>query len=169
MVIDPDVSYAATVATTAGTFTMALNSRSAPVTVNDFVFLARQGFYRCNIFNRVIPGFADQSGDPTGTGHRGPGYTIPNEDPPLAPQPSLQYPLGSVAMENKGAPHTGGSQFFIVAGPTGEELPNRYTLFGRVVSGLSVVKAINAEGSASGVPEVTQRILSVTITESAAP
>jgi cyclophilin family peptidyl-prolyl cis-trans isomerase len=167
MVIDRDASYVATVVTTAGTFTVALSPRSDPVTVNDFVFLARQGFYRCNIFNRVIPGFADQTGDPTSTG--GPGYTIPDEDPPAASNPALQYPLGSVALSNSGTPGTGGSAFFIVAGPMGESLPNRYALFGHVVSGLPVVETINAEGSPTGSPPgVIQRILSVTVAESSA-
>ncbi|HVB92136.1 MAG TPA: peptidylprolyl isomerase [Acidimicrobiales bacterium] len=159
--------YSATVVTTTGTFVMALNAKSAPVTVNNFVFLAQQGFFHCVTFYRVVPGFAIQTGDPTGTGTGGPGYTIPDENPPRAPDPSQQYPLGSVAMGNTGAPHTGGSQFFIVAGPLGEVLPNTYALFGRVISGMEVVHRINAQGSATGVPpDVTQRILSITINQS---
>jgi peptidyl-prolyl cis-trans isomerase B (cyclophilin B) len=160
--------YSATVKTTAGTFSMALDARSAPITVNNFVFLARKGYYHCVIFQRVIPGFMDQTGDPTGTGSGGPGYTIADEDPPKATNPSQQYPLGSVAMANTGAPHSGGSQFFIVAGPQGETLPNTYALFGRVLTGLEVVQKINAEGTTAGVPPaVTQRIISITIDQSA--
>jgi cyclophilin family peptidyl-prolyl cis-trans isomerase len=164
MTIDATKSYTATVVTTAGTFTIGLDPTAAPATVNSFVFLADKGYYHCIIFHRVIPTFMDQTGDPTGTGSGGPGYTIPDEYPPKAANAANQYPLGSVAMANTGQPHTGGSQFFIVSGPQGEGLPNSYTLFGHVTSGMSVVDKINAEGSTAGVPpNVTQRIISVTI------
>ena len=164
MTIDPSKNYTATVVTTAGTFTIALDPKTAPVTVNNFVFLADKGFYHCVIFHRVIPSFMDQTGDPTGTGQGGPGYTIPDELPAKATNASAQYPLGSVAMANTGQPHSGGSQFFIVAGPEGESLANSYSLFGTVTSGMDVVNSINAQGSTAGVPPgVTQRIISVTI------
>ena len=114
-----------------------LDASTAPMTVNNFVFLANKGFYNCVIFHRVIPGFMDQTGDPTGTGTGGPGYTIPDEYPPKAANAADQYPLGSVAMANTGQPHTGGSQFFIVAGAQGESLPNSYSLFGQVTSGMT--------------------------------
>ncbi|HEY3844591.1 MAG TPA: peptidylprolyl isomerase [Acidimicrobiales bacterium] len=166
MTLDQTKLYSATVVTTAGTFTMALNAKSAPTTVNNFVFLANKGYYHCVIFHRVIPTFMDQTGDPTGTGNGGPGYTIPDENPPKATDASQQYPLGSVAMANTGQPNSGGSQFFIVAGPEGEQLPNTYALFGRILTGMNVVDAINGEGSTAGVPpDVTQRIISVTINE----
>jgi cyclophilin family peptidyl-prolyl cis-trans isomerase len=164
MTIDTHNLYSATVVTTAGTFTMALNALSAPSTVNNFVFLADKGYYHCVNFHRVIPSFMDQTGDPTGTGDGGPGYTIPDENPPKAATAADQYPLGSVAMANTGQPNTGGSQFFIVDGPEGESLPNTYALFGRILTGMDVVDKINAQGSAAGVPpDVTQRIISVTI------
>ena len=164
MTIDPTKTYTATVNTTAGPFTITLDAKAAPQTVNNFVFLANQGFYHCVIFHRVIPGFMDQTGDPTGTGTGGPGYTIPDEYPPKAADPSQQYPVGSVAMANTGQPHTGGSQFFIVTGAEGESLPPQYSLFGQVTAGLPVVQTINQQGSAQGVPpDVTQRILSVTV------
>ena len=119
------------------------------------------------IFHRVIPGFVDQTGDPTGTGSGGPGYTIADEYPAKASNPADQYPLGSVAMANTGQPHTGGSQWFIVAGSAGRIAPASYSLFGHVTSGMSVVEKINAQGSASGVPpDVTHRMLKVTITSS---
>jgi cyclophilin family peptidyl-prolyl cis-trans isomerase len=107
----------------------------------------------------------DQTGDPTGTGTGGPGYTIPDELPATA---TPQYPLGSVAMANTGSANTGGSQFFIVTGPTGEALPPTYSLFGQVPSSsMAVPQQINTEGSTSGVPpNVTQRMLSVTISSS---
>lgn len=164
MTIDTTKTYTATVTTTTGTFVITLDAKTAPQTVNNFVFLADKGFYHCVIFHRVIPQFMDQTGDPTGTGQGGPGYTIPDENPAKAATGQPQYPLGSVAMANTGSPHTGGSQFFIVAGPQGESLPNSYALFGQVTSGMNVVDTINQQGSAQGVPpDVTQRILSITI------
>jgi cyclophilin family peptidyl-prolyl cis-trans isomerase len=167
MTIDTTKTYTATVKTTAGSFTIDLDAQAAPVTVNSFVFLADKGYFHCVIFHRVIPTFMDQTGDPTGTGEGGPGYTIADEYPAKASNAGDQYPLGSVAMANTGAAHTGGSQFFIVAGPEGEGLANTYSLFGQVTSGMSVVEKINAEGSTAGVPpDVTQRTLSVTIQDS---
>ena len=171
MTIDTTKTYTATVVTTTGTFVITLDPKTAPQTVNNFVFLADKGFYHCVIFHRVVPGFMDQTGDPTGRGTGGPGYTIPDENPPKATNASQQYPLGSVAMANQGSPHTGNSQFFIVAGPEGEGLPNTYALFGAVTSGMNVVDTINKQGNSSPAangtpPDVTQRILSVTISSS---
>ena len=167
MAIDTSKTYTATVKTTTGTFVITLDAKTAPTTVNNFVFLAQHGFYRCVLFHRVIPNFMDQTGDPTGTGTGGPGYTIPDENPPKATTASDQYPLGSVAMANTGSPNTGGSQWFIVAGAEGESLPNTYALFGQVTSGMNVVDTINQQGSTAGVPpDVTQRILSITISSS---
>ncbi len=166
-IIDAAKAYTATVKTDAGTFVIALDTKDAPQTVNNFVFLAQHRFFDCVIFHRVIPGFVDQTGDPTATGSGGPGYTIPDELPAKASNPADQYPLGSVAMANTGQPHSGGSQWFIVAGAEGESLPNSYSLFGHVTSGMNVVEKINAQGSASGVPpDVTHRMLKITITSS---
>lgn len=166
-IIDAAKAYTATVKTDVGTFVIALDAKDAPQTVNNFVFLAQHRFFDCVIFHRVIPGFVDQTGDPTGTGSGGPGYTIPDELPAKASNPADQYPLGSVAMANTGQPNSGGSQWFIIAGPQGESLANSYSLFGHIISGMSVVAKINAQGSASGIPpEVTHRMLKVTITSS---
>jgi cyclophilin family peptidyl-prolyl cis-trans isomerase len=166
-IINSAKTYSATVKTDVGTFVIALDAKDAPQTVNNFVFLAQHRFFDCVIFHRVIPGFVDQTGDPTGTGSGGPGYTIPDELPAKASNPNDQYPLGSVAMANTGQPHSGGSQWFIVAGAQGESLSNAYSLFGHVTSGMSVVEKINSQGSASGVPpDVTHRMLKVTITSS---
>ena len=165
MTINKAKTYYAHFVTTAGSFVVKLDAQTAPVTVNNFVFLARHKYYNCVIFHRVIPGFAIQGGDPTGTGTGGPGYTIADELPKSA---SPTYPLYSLAMANTGAPHTGGSQFFIVTGPSGEALANQYSLFGRVISGTNVIRTINAAGNANnnGVPpHVTHRMLSVTISE----
>jgi cyclophilin family peptidyl-prolyl cis-trans isomerase len=165
--IDSAKTYKATVKTDVGTFVIALDAKDAPKTVNNFIFLAQHHFYDCVIFHRVIPGFMDQTGDPTGTGSGGPGYTIPDELPAKASNAADQYPVGSVAMANTGEPNTGGSQFFIVTGAEGEALQNTYTLFGHVISGMSVVQKINAQGSTAGVPpDVTHRMLKVTITSS---
>jgi cyclophilin family peptidyl-prolyl cis-trans isomerase len=167
MTIDTTKTYVATVVTTAGTFTIDLDAAQAPKTVNNFIFLAQKGFYHCVIFHRVIPGFMDQTGDPTGKGTGGPGYTIPDELPATA---SPQYPLGSVAMANEGSPNTGGSQFFIVTGPQGEGLSPTYSLFGQVPSSsMAVPDLINQQGSKSSTgvpPQVTQRIISISISTS---
>lgn len=168
MTIDPTKSYKATVKTTTGTFVITLLAKTAPETVNNFVFLAKQNFYNCNTFHRVIPGFMDQTGDPTGTGAGGPGYKFANENVPKA------YATGDVAMANSGGTDTNGSQFFILT-PGGAATLDRdlssgggYSLFGKVSAGLKVVEKINAEGnsspSANGTPpKVIQRIISVTI------
>lgn len=163
MAIDTSKSYSATVKTTAGTFTVALLAKTAPNTVNNFVFLAQKKFFHCVIFHRVVKGFVDQTGDPTGTGTGGPGYHFANENVPTS------YATGDVAMANSGGTDSNGSQFFIVV-PGGAtqldgDLKNGggYPLFGKVTSGMSVVKKINHEGSSTGKPAVTQRVLSVTV------
>lgn len=160
MCINPAASYTAIVKTDVGTFDIALNAKAAPITVNNFVFLARYHFYDGVIFHRVIPGFVVQGGDPTGTGSGGPGYTIPDELPKAG-----SYKLGSVAMANTGQPNTGGSQFFIVVGTQGEQLPPSYSLFGQVTSGMSVVQKIAADGGTAptGTPKVVHKMISVTI------
>ena len=161
MAITATQPYYAHVVTTAGTFVIQLAAKTAPISVNNFVFLAQHKYYDCVIFHRVIPGFVDQTGDPTGTGTGSPGYTIADELPKVG---NPTYPLYSVAMANSGAAHTGGAQFFIVTGSAGETLSPNYSLFGQVVSGQSVVKQINTEGTAAGTPTVTERMISVTIT-----
>ncbi|HXW34993.1 MAG TPA: peptidylprolyl isomerase [Acidimicrobiales bacterium] len=170
LTINPDRKYTATVTTDVGSFTVDLDAKTAPQTVNSFVFLAENHFYDCVIFHRVIPGFMNQTGDPTGTGTGGPGYTIPDEFPKAASNPSKQFPLGGVAMANTGQPNSGGSQFFIVTGSEGESLPPKYTLFGQVTSGMSVIDKINQDGNANpssnGVPpKVLHRMISIQINE----
>jgi cyclophilin family peptidyl-prolyl cis-trans isomerase len=167
MTINTAKSYTAVIKTDVGTIRVALDAAHTPLTANNFVFLADKKFYNCDIFHRVIPGFMDQTGDPTGTGTGGPGYKFADELPKVA---SPQYPIGSVAMANSGA-NTNGSQFFIVTGKEGETLGPQYTLFGTVTSGLNVADKINADGnsnaSANGVPpKVVHRMLSVTISSS---
>ena len=108
----------------------------APITTKNFIDLATKGFYDGVIFHRVIDGFMIQGGDPTGTGRGGPGYKIPDEF-----HPDLKHDgAGILSMANAG-PNTGGSQFFITLGPT-PHLNNRHAVFGKVIEGLDIVKAI---------------------------
>ncbi|MGD0741903.1 MAG: peptidylprolyl isomerase [Acidimicrobiales bacterium] len=160
MCLDPAKRYTATMVTSKGTFVFALDAEGAPITVNSFVFLARYHFFDGIAFHRIIPGFVVQGGDPTGTGTGGPGYRIADE----LPQPG-RYEIGSLAMANAG-PNTNGSQFFIISGTQGKALPPQYSRFGQVVSGLDVLAAIDATGSASGRPSERVTIESVTIAES---
>jgi cyclophilin family peptidyl-prolyl cis-trans isomerase len=164
MCIDPTKSYTATMVTDAGTITIKLLPNLAPVTVNNFVFLAEYHFYDGIAFHRVIPGFVDQGGDPTGTGQGGPGYTFKDE----LPKSASVYTNGALAMANSGA-NTNGSQFFFVSGTSGtKQLQPNYTYFGQVTGGLDVVTKINNDGTPSGAPKVLHKIVSVTITEGGA-
>ena len=122
--------------TNKGTFRIELFEDKAPITTKNFIDLATKGFYDGVIFHRVIDGFMIQGGDPTGTGRGGPGYRIPDEF-----HPDLKHDsAGILSMANAG-PNTGGSQFFITLGPT-PHLNNRHAVFGKVIEGLDVVKAI---------------------------
>src|SRR5688500_8965615 len=161
MVIDPSKRYTATMSTSMGDLVIALDAVQAPKTVNNFVFLAREGYYDGVIFHRIIQGFMCQGGDPTGTGRGGPGYKFGDE----LPRPG-QYEIGSVAMANAG-PNTNGSQFFIVSGASGVGLPPLYSLFGKVVKGLDVVEAMQRVSTDSrDRPHDDVVINSVTISES---
>jgi cyclophilin family peptidyl-prolyl cis-trans isomerase len=157
--IDASKTYEATVTTDAGSFVIALDAKKAPSTVNNFVFLARYHFYDGVVFHRVIPGFVVQGGDPQGDGSGGPGYKFGDE----LPKPGA-YKIGSLAMANSG-PDTNGSQFFVVTGDQGVQLPPSYSLFGAVTSGMDVVKKIEADGSPEGAPKVKHSMQTVTIRE----
>ena len=161
MVIDPEKRYTAEMETSMGMMTIALDPVAAPKTVNNFVFLAREGFYDGVVFHRVIQGFVAQGGDPEGSGRGGPGYRFEDELPKAG-----RYEVGSLAMANAG-PNTNGSQFFIISGPSGVRLPPQYSLFGKVVKGLDVVDAIEKVPTGPGDrPKEDIVIKSVTITES---
>jgi peptidylprolyl isomerase len=136
MGIDPSKRYTATMETSMGTIVIALDAINAPRTVNNFVYLAGYHYYDGIIFHRIINGFVCQGGDPTGTGMGGPGYRFGDE----LPKPG-QYQIGSLAMANAG-PNTNGSQFFLISGQSGVQLPPNYALFGQVVKGLDVVDAM---------------------------
>ena len=119
-----------------GQFKVRLLGSKAPITVKNFDYLVKKGFYNGVTFHRVIEGFMIQGGDPDGTGAGGPGYTIPDEF-----SNDLHFnKMGVLAMANRG-PNTGGSQFFITLGPT-DWLDNKHTIFGTVVQGMDVVEKI---------------------------
>lgn len=168
MCIDPSLTYTAVMATDFGDITIALDPAAAPQTVNNFVVLARYGYYQDVPFHRIIPEFVIQGGDAVGGGDPdnptlgagNPGYAVPDELPEAG-----VYQVGSLAMANAG-PDTSGSQFFIITGDNGVGLPPLYSLFGQVTDGLDVVEALNAIGSpGAGVPTEVVNIRTVTITE----
>ncbi|HEX2883957.1 MAG TPA: peptidylprolyl isomerase [Candidatus Limnocylindria bacterium] len=134
--LDTSKSYAARFKTERGEFVVELYADRAPLTVENFVNLARSGFYDGTTFHRVIPGFMAQGGDPTGTGTGGPGYQFGDEF-----HPSLRHDsAGVLSMANAGA-GTNGSQFFITFGPT-PHLDDRHSVFGKVTEGMDVVRSI---------------------------
>jgi peptidyl-prolyl cis-trans isomerase B (cyclophilin B) len=133
MVIDPNKNYTATFETSRGTIVCDLFAKEAPKTVNNFVFLAREGFYDGTTFHRVIKDFMIQGGDPTGTGRGGPGYTFEDE---FKGNPH-RHQVGTLSMANAG-PGTNGSQFFITHVVT-NWLDGKHTVFGQVREGQDVV------------------------------
>ncbi|MNI56052.1 putative peptidyl-prolyl cis-trans isomerase [compost metagenome] len=166
MEIDTNKSYSAELTTTKGTFTIELFAKEAPKTVNNFVFLSRQGYYDNVIFHRIIESFMIQTGDPTGTGMGNPGYKFEDE------KTNYTYEPGIVAMANAG-PDTNGSQFFICTGEDSVGLnsqPN-YTIFGKVTDGMDVVKQIAATpvdvgpGGETSSPTETIQIKEIKIVE----
>lgn len=156
--IDPAKKYAAVISTDKGEITIELYADKVPNTVNNFVFLARAGYYDGTYFHRVIPSFMVQGGDPTGTGSGGPGYRFEDEF-----DASLRHDQpGILSMANAG-PGTNGSQFFLthVATP---HLDDKHTVFGQIVAGLDVLMSIpEREPSKTDSPYVT--LQSVTISE----
>jgi cyclophilin family peptidyl-prolyl cis-trans isomerase len=136
MEIDPKKMYSAILETDKGDITLELYADKAPQTVNNFIFLARQGFYDGTIFHRVIANFMAQGGDPTGTGRGGPGYQFRDE---FNPQLRHDKP-GVVSMANAG-PNTNGSQFFITHVPT-PWLDGKHSVFGQVTEGIDVLMSI---------------------------
>ncbi|HSW58921.1 MAG TPA: peptidylprolyl isomerase [Dehalococcoidales bacterium] len=166
MAIDKNKKYYATVDTTLGKFKIEFFTADAPQTVNNFIFLANQGYFNGVIFHRIIKSFMIQTGDPTGTGSGGPGYRF-NDELPV----KRQYAPGIVAMANAG-PNTNGSQFFICTGEDSKSLNNYpdYTQFGQIVEGMDVVLKIAAvkvvsNGREMSKPVEAPVIKSVTISE----
>ncbi len=169
MQIDVNKNYKAIFDTSLGKFEIQLFPKETPLTVNNFVFLARQGYYDGVTFHRIVKDFVIQGGDPTGTGGGGPGYKFADELPP-----KHSYDTGIVAMANAG-PNTNGSQFFICVGYKAQNLNNypNYTQFGQVSSGIDVVQKIasvpvglNSSGNEMSRPLNPPVINKITITES---
>ena len=158
MGIDTSKRYSATMETSLGTIVIALDAINAPLSVNNFVVLAAQHYYDGVIFHRINSGFMCQGGDPTGTGRGGPGYRF-NDEPV-----KQRYQLGSVAMANAG-PNTNGSQFFLISGGSGVNLPPQYNHFGQIVKGMDVLEAMQkVDTDRSDRPREDVVIQSVTIT-----
>jgi cyclophilin family peptidyl-prolyl cis-trans isomerase len=158
MEIDAAKKYTAELETSCGKITIDLDAKNAPKTVNNFVFLARKKFYDGLTFHRVVKDFVIQGGDPLGTGSGDPGYKFEDE------LPQDGYKLGSLAMANSG-PNTNGSQWFIVTGPEGTQLPNQYSRFGMVTSGLEVAQKMESFADPQQKPTRPLYILSITIKE----
>ena len=155
--IDPTKSYAATLKTDVGDIVLALEAEKVPNTVNNFVFLAREGFYDGVIFHRVISNFMTQGGDPTGTGSGGPGYKFEDEF-----HPDLRHDgPGTLSMANAG-PNSNGSQFFITHTAT-PHLDDKHSVFGKVSEGLDTLRSsTDRDPSNPAAPSVTIRSIEIT-------
>jgi cyclophilin family peptidyl-prolyl cis-trans isomerase len=152
--IDTAKRYRATIVTNKGSLNLTLDAAKAPMTVNNFVVLARYHFFDNTVCPRIIPAYLFQCGDPTGKGTGGPGYTFPDELPAAG-----EYKPGSVAMATS-TPDTNGSQFFIVLGADGVALPPKYSLFGTVDPGQdSLLALLDAAGTEQGTP--TKELVSI--------
>jgi cyclophilin family peptidyl-prolyl cis-trans isomerase len=158
MSIDKSKSYFATLKTEKGDIRIQLFADKTPKTVNNFVFLARQGFYDNTTFHRVLANFMAQGGDPTGTGSGGPGYRFEDEFDPTLKHDSE----GILSMANAGA-NTNGSQFFITYAPQ-PHLDGKHTVFGKVVSGMDVARALDLRDPATAAKPGT-KILTIAIEE----
>ena len=163
--VDKNKQYTATIKSNYGDIVVQLFPIDAPLAVNNFIFLSRQGFYNGVKFHRVVKGFVVQGGDPTGTGRGGPGYRFADE------KITKDYVAGTLAMANAG-PNTNGSQFFITLSDLGRRLPKNYTIFGLVTAGMDVVMKIGAvpvkaeaPGDEASLPTVDVHIDSVIIDE----
>ncbi|MBC8159754.1 MAG: peptidylprolyl isomerase [Roseiflexaceae bacterium] len=160
MAIDVNKTYTATITTPGGDVQVKLLPEIAPETVNNFVFLAREGFYDGTTWHRVLEGFMAQGGDPTGTGTGGPGYSIVGE---VENNPAFDKP-GLLAMANSGSPDTAGSQFFITTAPA-TYLNGGYTVFGEVTSGQELIDAIPLRDPQTGPTTLGEQLTKVTISE----
>lgn len=161
MTIDPSKTYRATIRTNRGPVTLDLYPEHAPKTVNNFVFLARQGYYDGVSFHRVIEDFVVQGGDPTGSGMGGPGYSFEDE----TDGNPLIHETGVISMANAG-PNTNGSQFFIVVDNLVGRLPKNYTIFGQVTKGMDVVdRIVAAPRNSRDLPDEPVAMTGVTIHE----
>jgi len=162
LIIDAANRYTATIRTSHGDITVELFADRSPTTVNNFVFLAREGFYDGVIFHRVIDGFMIQGGDPTGKGTGGPGYRFRDE---LDAAKEVGYGAGVLAMANSG-PNTNGSQFFLMH--RDYPLPPAYAVFGRTIEGLEVIHSIATTPTGPGDRPITEVVIhGIDVVESA--
>jgi cyclophilin family peptidyl-prolyl cis-trans isomerase len=162
MTIDPAKKYTATMETSCGKMVIELDAKNAPVGTNNFVFLAREKFYDGLSFHRVIQDFVIQGGDPKGDGTGGPGYDVPAEPP------KDKFKIGDLAAAKAPTDPNGtmGSQFFVITGSRGAQLPNEYARFGTVTDGVKVAQKLESFGQPDESPSRKLWILSVTIAES---
>jgi cyclophilin family peptidyl-prolyl cis-trans isomerase len=159
MTIDTKKKYTATIHTEKGDIIINLFAKQAPIAVNNFIFLANNGWYDNIIFHRVIAGFGAQAGDPSGTGYGTPGYAFINEI-----SDDLNFDkAGVVAMANAG-PGTNGSQFFITFAPA-PDLNGKYTIFGEVISGMEIAQNLTPRDSQENLSQYGDKIIHVTIEE----
>ncbi len=158
MVIDSSKQYIATIETERGNLVLELFAKDVPVTVNNFVFLARDGFYDGSTFHRVLPGFMAQGGDPTGTGTGTPGYSFADEFS------QHTHTAGALSMANAG-PDTNGSQFFITYTPQ-HQLDNKHTVFGQLIEGMDVLEKLTPRNPAQNPKFEGDKIIRIVIEES---
>jgi len=157
MTIDTSKKYTAIIETEKGNLVIELFANDVPRTVNNFVFLAREGYYDGTTFHRVLPGFMAQGGDPTGTGSGGPGYRFEDEFT------SHTHKAGTISMANAG-PNTNGSQFFITYVPT-DWLNGKHSVFGQLVEGMDVLKSLTPRDPSENPGFEGDKIIKVTINE----
>jgi cyclophilin family peptidyl-prolyl cis-trans isomerase len=158
MVIETSKDYTATIETERGNLVLELFASDVPTTVNNFVFLAREGFYDGSTFHRVLPGFMAQGGDPTGTGRGNPGYTFADEFT------GHNHVAGTLSMANSGA-DTNGCQFFITYAPQ-PGLDGKHTVFGQLIEGMDVLESLTPRDPRDNPDFEGDRIIRITITES---
>ena len=158
MKIDISKQYTATIETEKGDLVIELFAKDVPVTVNNFVFLSREGFYDGSTFHRIIPGFMAQGGDPTGTGMGNPGYRFADEFT------QHTHVAGVISMANAG-PNTNGCQFFITYAPQ-HALDGKHTVFGQLIEGMDVLKKLTPRDPNQRPDFEGDRIIRITIEES---
>lgn len=158
MQIDTKKKYTATIETVKGNLVLELFAKDVPNTVNNFVFLARQGYYDGSTFHRVLLDFMAQGGDPTGTGSGGPGYTFANEIT------AHKHVVGTLSMANTGQPNSNGSQFFITYVPT-PWLDGKHSVFGQLIEGMDVLKKLTPRDPSKNPTFEGDKIIKVTIKE----
>ncbi len=157
MMIDTNKEYIATIETEKGDIVLELFASDVPITVNNFVFLASEGFYNGSTFHRVIPGFMAQGGDPTGTGRGNPGYTFADEFT------GHTHVAGALSMANSG-PNTNGSQFFITYTPQ-HGLDGKHSVFGQVIEGFDILQSLTPRDPSRNPDFIGDRVIRITIEE----